>query len=218
MHYTFFYGHDKLEFSAGDLQRKGIYDDGLARRHHRYGKPMPEGMIGCAWSHADVYRTVIAERHQQVLILEDDVVVDESQLQHWPQAAAELPANWELVYLGFAENETAPPTAPVKKALYHLQRVFGALNFSHQTIRNLFPRRAGRYVWKAGYHDCTHAYGLTFSGAQKLLALQTPLSYVADNLLAHAATNEVVAAYIIQPKLINQLYQVGTESVSYLNH
>ena len=218
LYYELFYGHDKREFSAGDLQKKGIYNEGLARKHHRYGKPMPEGMIGCAWSHADVYNAVTIDGYQRVLILEDDVVIEWTQTNIWQQAVEELPAHWELLYLGFAGKENIPPLAPVKKAAYHLQRVFGSLNYSHKTISNLYPRKIGRYVSKAGYHDCTHAYGLTLAGAQKLLALQTPISFVADNLLAHAATNEFVAAYIIQPKLINQLYQVGTDSVSYLNH
>jgi glycosyl transferase family 25 len=105
----------------------------------------------------------------------------------------------------------------VKKAVYHLQRFFGGLNYSHTTIRNLYPKKIGQYVSKSGYHDCTHAYGLTRSGAEKLLALQTPISFFPDNLLAHAATNELVKAYIIQPKIINQQYQVGTTSVSYIN-
>jgi glycosyl transferase family 25 len=102
--------------------------------------------------------------------------------------------------------------------VYHLQKVFGQLKYSHTTIRNLYPKKRGRYLSKAGYHDCTHAYGLTRSGAEKLLALQTPISFFPDNLLAHAATNDILKAYIIQPKLINQLYQLGTDSVSYINH
>lgn len=201
-----------------DLEQKGIYSEELARRHHRYGKPMPPGMIGCSWSHVEVYKTILHEGYQKVLILEDDVVIDTEQLAIWPQAVKELPQGWELLYLGFAAKETVPPLAFLKKAVYQVQRFFGGLNYSHATISNLYPKKVGRYVSKAGYHDCTHAYGLTLAGAEKLLALQTPISFFPDNLLAHAATNEVVKAFIIQPKLINQQHQVGTTSVSYINH
>lgn len=218
LHYDFFYGRDKQEFSVGDLEQKGIYSEALSRRHHRYGKPMQPGMIGCAWSHADVYRHMIQEGYHRVLILEDDVVIDKTQVHIWPEVMRELPRDWELFYLGFAEKETVPSFAFFKKALYHLQRSIGSLTYSHKTISNLYPKKVGKHVFKAGYHDCTHAYGLTKAGAEKLLALQTPISFVADNLLAHAATNELVKAYIIQPKIINQQYQVGTSSVSYLNH
>lgn len=218
LNYGFFYGKDKQAFSIDDLKQQGIYNEELARQHHRYGKPMPAGMIGCSWSHAEVYKTILKENLQRVLILEDDVVIDKVQLSIWPQVASELPPDWELLYFGFAEKETVPPLAFMKKAVYHVQRFFGALNYSHKTIRNLYPRKLGPYLSKAGYHDCTHAYGLTLSGAEKLLRLQTPISFFPDNLLAHAATNEIVKAYIIQPKIINQLYQVGTTSVSYINH
>lgn len=217
LHYELFYGKDKQAFSVDDIKQKGIYSEALARRRHRYGKAMQPGMIGCAWSHAEVYRTIIKEGYQRVLILEDDVVINKKDVSIWPKMAEELPRDWELLYLGFAEKETVPPLASFKKVAYHLQRLFGRMNYSHKTIRNLYPRKIGRYVSKAGYHDCTHAYGVTLPGAKKLLTLQTPVSFVADNLLAHAATNEVVKGYIVQPKLINQLYQVGTTSVSYLN-
>ncbi|MBB1286736.1 glycosyltransferase family 25 protein [Flavisolibacter sp. BT320] len=216
--YKLFYGKDKQDFLVEELEKQGIYNSALARKHHRYGKPMPPGMIGCSWSHVEVYKTILTEGYQRVLILEDDVVIDQNTVAVWPAALAELPADWELLYLGFAEKETVPATAPLKKAVYHLQRMFGGLNYSHTTIRNLYPKKMGLYVSKAGYHDCTHAYGLTLSGAKTLLQLQTPISFFPDNLLAHAATNALVKAYIIQPKIINQQYQVGTTSVSYINH
>lgn len=218
LEYELFFGKDKQDFSIEELQQKGIYNDDLARRHHRYGKPMPAGMIGCSWSHAEVYKTIISKGYQKVLILEDDVVIDPAQVAIWPQVLKELPRGWELLYLGFAEKETVPPFAFVKKAIYHLQRMFGRLTYSHTTINHLYPKKIGRYLYRSGYHDCTHAYGLTYSAAQKLLALQTPISFFPDNLLAHAATNKIISAFVIQPKLINQQYQVGTTSVSYINH
>lgn len=218
LRYEFFYGKDKQRFSVEELKQQGIYDEALARKHHRYGKPMPPGMIGCSWSHVEVYKTLIREGHQRTLILEDDAVINDNQVSIWPQAVAELPTGWELLYLGFAQKEKTPPLAFVKKAVYHIQRFFGALNYSHATIRNLYPKRIGKYLLKAGYHDCTHAYGITLSGAKKLLALQTPISFFPDNLLAHAVTNEMLKGYIILPKLINQQYQVGLNSASYLNN
>jgi glycosyl transferase, family 25 len=217
LQYELFFGHDKKEFSIEELKQKGIYDEALARKRHRYGKAMPAGMIGCSWSHAEVYKTIVENGYQKTLILEDDVVIDKAQTGIWPEVLKELPADWELLYLGFAEKETAPPFAFAKKAVYHVQHFLGRLVYSHKTIRNLYPKKIARFLYKAGYHDCTHAYGLTLSAAEKLLALQTPISFFPDNLLAHAATNEMVNAYSTRPKIINQQYQLGTTSVSYIN-
>ncbi|RYF78935.1 MAG: glycosyltransferase family 25 protein [Chitinophagaceae bacterium] len=218
LHYELFFGHDKQEFSIEKLKQEGIYDEGLARQHHRYGKPMPAGMIGCSWSHAEVYRDIMKKGYQKALILEDDVVIDESATTVFSSVINQLPADWELFYLGFAEKEKTPPFAFLKRSVYHAQRFIGKLNYSHKTISNLYPRKLSANVYKAGYHDCTHAYAVTQSGAEKLLRLQTPISFFPDNLLAHAATNELVNAYIILPKIIYQQYQVGTSSASYINH
>ena len=217
LRYDFFLGKDKQQFSVEELKRRNIYNEALAKKNHRYGKPMPPGMIGCSWSHAEVYKTIIREGYQRTLILEDDAVIDNRAIGLWPQVLQELPPDWELLYFGFAEKEKTPPLAFVKRAVYHVQKSLGALNYSHTTIRNLYPRRIGKHLSKAGYHDCTHAYGLTRKAAQTLLSLQTPISFFPDNLLAHAVTNEMISGYIVQPKIINQLYQVGGSKASYLN-
>lgn len=215
--YDFFYGHDKLSFDIEGLKQRGIYDESLARKHHRYGKPMLPGMIGCAWSHAEVYRDVLQKGYQKVLILEDDIVIDKKAAVNFERIMKELPANWELLYFGFAEREKEPVLAPLKKAVYHLLRKFGSLKFSHTTINHLYPKKVSDHLYKAGYHDCTHAYAIKQSAAKKLFALQQPISFIADNLLAYAVTNEIVKGYIILPKIINQQYQVGIDSASYIN-
>ncbi|HVF98118.1 MAG TPA: glycosyltransferase family 25 protein [Flavisolibacter sp.] len=216
--YELFYGKDKQTFSIEELKRQGIYNESIAKLNHRYGKPMWDGQIGCAWSHAEVYRDVIAKGFQKVLILEDDIVIDEKATENFEQVLAGFPADWELIYFGFAEREKAPLAAPLKRTFYHLAHRFGRLNFSHNAINHLYPKKVSKHIYTAGYHDCTHAYALTQAAAKKLAALQQPISFVADNLLAYAVTNGLVKGYVILPKLINQQYQVGADSASYLNH
>ena len=73
-------------------------------------------------------------------------------------------------------------------------------------------------IYTAGYHDQTHAYAVSLSGAQKLKKLQEPISYIADNLLAHAATNKIVNAYVTRPKFFHQLSQGDTKKAqTYIN-
>lgn len=217
LNYEFFFGKDKQNFSIEELKQKGIYDEALACKHHRYGKPMPPGMIGASWSHAEVYKKIVQQGYQRTLIMEDDVVIDKEQISTLPAALKQLPGDWELFYFGFAEKEKTPPLAFFKRAIYHIQHFLGHLNYSHATIRNLYPKKISKHISRAGYHDCIHAYSLSLSGAIKLLDLQTPISFFPDNLLAHAATNKIVNGYIILPKIINQLSQVGISNVSYIN-
>jgi glycosyl transferase family 25 len=217
LNYQLFHGRDKHNFTIEELKQNGIYDEDLARQHHRYGKPMQEGQIGCSWSHAEVYRDVVTNGYKSVLILEDDIVINKKEAPLFEKIIRELPKDWELLYFGFAEREAAPSGLFFKKIFYHLLRVFRAIRFSHTTINHLYPRKVTAHFYEAGYHDCTHAYAITGAAAKKLLHLQQPISFIADNLLAHAVTNRVVKGYIMQPKMINQLYQVGITSVSYLN-
>jgi glycosyl transferase family 25 len=218
LHYHFFYGKDKAEFRVEDLKEKNIYNEELAIKNHRYNKPLPAGMIGCSWSHALIYRDVVENGYEKVLVMEDDMVIDKNNIQLLKSIFAELPNNWELLYFGFAANETPPTTVFFKKAFYHIVRFFGGMKFSHRTINNHYPKKVTQHLYKAGYHDCTHAYGITHSAAKKLLALQTPISFLPDNLLAHAATNEIVTAFITRPKIINQLSQVENGPThSYIN-
>jgi glycosyl transferase family 25 len=218
LHYELFIGKDKQEFSVEDLKQKNIYNEDLARKHHRFSKPMQAGMIGCSWSHALVYKDVVQKEYKKVLIMEDDMVMDKKAILLLPQIFKELPEDWELLYFGFAVNEVPPPGSFLKKALYHAVRFFGGIKFSHRTITNLYPKKVTTHLCKAGYHDCTHSYGLTASAAKKLLDLQTPISFLPDNLLAYAATNEIIKAYITQPKIINQQSQVENKPThSYIN-
>lgn len=219
LQFQLFFGKDKNHFEVADLQQQGVYNEALAKKHHRYGKPMPAGMIGCSWSHKLVYEDVVQQGYQKVLILEDDVVIDKRFISLLPQVLTELPPDWELLYFGFAGNEQPPQKATLKKTFYHLLRAIGTFKYSHKTIRNLYPQKVTKHIYKAGYHDCTHAYAVTAAAAQKLARLQQPISFFPDNLLAHAVTNELVKGYFIYPKLINQQYQVTEESTySYINH
>lgn len=215
--YELFFGKDKQQFSIDELKAIGVYDEDAAKKHHRYNKPMQGGQIGCAWSHAEVYKDILAKCYQRALILEDDAVINEKAISFFRQTVKELPADWELIYFGYAQREIPPTGLLIKKMFYHSLRLFGAIKFSHTTINHLYPKRVSTHISLAGYHDCTHAYGLTRSGAEKLLQLQQPISFIADNLLAHAATNQIVKGYITHPQFIHQQYQLDATSASYLN-
>jgi glycosyl transferase, family 25 len=217
LQYDFFWGKDKQEFSVEELQQKGLYNEEEARLHHRYGKAMQIGQICCSLSHAEVYRDIVANNHQKVLIMEDDVVIDREGAKKFPQILTEVPADWQVLYLGFAEREKAPGGIVFKRLFYHFLRLFGAIRFTHKMIGHLYPKKISEHIYRAGYHDCIHAYAVTNLAAKTLLSLQQPVSFIADNLVAYAVTNGLLRGYVILPKIIYQQYQVGTSSASYLN-
>jgi len=202
--FHFFFGADKKEFSIDALIRDGIYDEAAAKQWHRYNKPMNGGQIGCSWSHRLVYEDILQKGYSKVLILEDDVFVNDAVLPMFQQVMDELPANWELVYFDYLKNTESNFGTQLKQLVYHVQHAIGALKWNHTTINNLYAKPYSTHLKQAGYHMYTSAYAITAPAAQQLIALQTPISHVADHLLAHAISTKIINGFIAVPKLFEQ--------------
>jgi len=84
-------------------------------------------------------------------------------------------------------------------------------------IRNLYAKPFSKHLKKAGFHDYTYAYAINRTAAGKLVEMQTPIQYIADNLLAHAATDEILAGYIVWPPVfLHDSLPDGTNRESYI--
>ena len=201
LEYSFFFGADKNKFSIEEAKAKNIFSERLTRQHHRFSKTMMHGEIACSWSHKMMYKDMLANHFNRVLIMEDDAVPDEKMLKKIPAILKEIPGNCELLMWGWDKNGVNNLGTAIKKTLYHLQHSFGKLKWDHQMIRNLFARSFSPHMKKAGFHDFTYAYAINRSGAEKLIEMQSPIQYIADNLLAHAATKEIVKSYITWPQV-----------------
>ncbi len=217
LEYSFFFGADKNKFTVEELEQKNIFSGELTRLHHRFGKTMRPGEIACSWSHRMMYEEMISKNYQRILIFEDDAVPDPAMLAKVPEILNEIPAGCELLMWGWDKNERSTIGTGFKKIIYHLQHSLGRLKWSHRVIRNLYARPFSRYLKKAGFHDYTYAYAVSRGGAEKLVALQTPVQYIADNLLAHAATKELLEGYIVLPKVfLHDSLPDGTHRDSYI--
>ena len=199
LEYSFFFGADKNEFTTAQLIEKNIYSEELTRKHHRYSKGMLPGEIACALSHSMIYDDMLANNYQRIMIFEDDAVPDTERLKHIPQILSEIPADCELVMWGWSKNGRSDINTILKKAVYNIQHSLGVLKWDHTIIKNLFARPYSSHLKKAGFHDYTYAYSITKSAAEKLLQMQSPVQYIADNLLAHAVANNLVNGYIVYP-------------------
>lgn len=218
LNYELFFGVDKKDLDIASLEKTGIYSERLYMQNSKFIKAMTSGQIGCSYSHVKVYEDIIQNNYSKVLILEDDVIVDFENITRFNEIIAELPANWDLLYLGYSNKNISPFMQKIKQLTYHMQRSLNLSKWSHIQIANLYAKEYSRHLKIAGYHDCTHAYCLTPEGAKTLLKHQTPISFVADNLLAHCITNKFIRAFISKYKIFNQDWQIGIpQSKSYLN-
>jgi glycosyl transferase, family 25 len=199
LEYEFFFGADKNKFSIQECIANNIYSEVLSKKNHRYTKAMKHGEIACSWSHKMIYEKMLEKGYERVLIFEDDAVPDAEMIKKILAILTEIPANCELLMWGWGKNGEEPAGSFLKKTIYHIQHSIGLLKWNHKIINNSYAKPSSAHIKKAGFHDFTYAYAINKSGAEKLLKMQTPIQYVADNLLAYAATTGVVTGYITYP-------------------
>ncbi|MBK5273115.1 MAG: glycosyltransferase family 25 protein [Bacteroidia bacterium] len=215
--YTFFFGADKNTFTLEETEAVGIYSEDLTKQRHRYGKGMKPGELACAWSHKMIYEDMLASNYKRILIFEDDAVPDPSMVKQIPAIIQEIPENCELLMWGWDKNGASDLRIRFKQFIYHLQHMIGLLKWDHKIIRRRHARPYSKHLKKAGFHDYTYAYAINSDAARKLIAMQTPLQYIADNLLAHAATNGILNGYITWPRVfLHDSLPDGTHRDSYI--
>jgi len=197
--FDFFWGADKLQLDLDKAKQDGVYDEEITKQLQRQGKLLSPGELACSLSHRMVYEAMIKNNWDKVLILEDDVLPLYENLVLLPEVLNELPANWELVYFGY---------------LYKIQSLLGLMTWSYKMISNMLPKPYSTHLKKAGFHDCTHAYAITLSGAKKLLAAQTPVVYRADDLLSHIILKGELNAFVTEPKFFDQEIFHNTHTAS----
>jgi glycosyl transferase family 25 len=217
LNYSFFYGADKNNFTVKELENKNIYSQELTKKHHRYTKVMKPGEIACSWSHRMMYEDMLKNNFSRVLIFEDDSVPDPEIMKHVSAILSEIPADCELLMWGWDKNGESGFNSFLKQTGYHIQHGLGLLKWDNTIIKNLFAKPFSAHLKKAGFHDYTYSYAITKSGAEKLLEMQTPIQYIADNLLAHAITKKIVTGYIVYPAaILHDNLPDGTARDSYI--
>jgi glycosyl transferase, family 25 len=217
LEYSFFFGADKNKFTIEEVTASGIFNEALTRKHHRFGKTMKHGEIACSWSHKMIYENMLANDYNRILIFEDDAVPDEKMVKKITDILNEIPEDCELLMWGWDKNGTSNFGKRLKQLIYHIQHNIGKLKWDHRIIRNIYAKKFSNHLKKAGFHDYNYAYAINRIGAKKLLSMQTPIQYIADNLLAYAATKSIINGYITWPQVfLHDSLPDGTHRDSYI--
>jgi len=202
--FEFFYGTDKNDLDENTISRDYSYNKKNSLAVRQIFPPLNKGEIACALSHRNIYQAIVDNGWNKVLIFEDDVVPDTKTLNKLTDCLKELPEDWELFYLGYLKNEKATLTRRIKQNWYRLMCYSGLSHLPIKMINRMLPKRFSPSLRVAGFHDCTHAYALSLSGAKKLIQAQTPVQHRADNLLSTSVMKSELKAFICKSNLFNQ--------------
>ena len=216
--FDFFLGADKMQMDLSTLIKDGIYDEDKAKQMNRYGKKMVLGHIACSLSHRNLYNHIVENNYQRVLIFEDDVIPIIESLKHISSSLKELPEDWELVYLGYNKHEFITPKLKRKQAFYSISSRLGLMKWNNVMVDNMLPKPFSKHLREAGFHDCTHAYAVSYEGAKKLLEFQTPIAFNADDLLSDTVMKGHLNAFITVPKFFDQEQFTNPAQHSFIHH
>lgn len=202
--FEFFFGIDKNEITDEFIRKNYVYDKNNSLSVRQQFKEMNRGELACALSHRNIYQAMIDNNWKHVLVFEDDVLPDYDKLKLLPVVLNELPDNWELLYLGYLKNEKPAITRKLKQFWYSIMARLGFSRMPLHMIKNILPRSYSSQLYRAGFHDCTHAYSVSIEGARKLLKAQTPVIHRADNLLSSLVLKNEIKGFSSKSFLFNQ--------------
>lgn len=181
-----------------------LYDDTIARLLlskyilHRYGKKVDRaftrGEIGCALSHLSIYKEIVENNYERVLILEDDAMINPRFVHKLSDVRSFIPDDYDLIYWGYRWYDS-------ESSLSRLFRlVKNAVSFNLE-LNKRHPTPYNKYFCKAGYHAGTHAYSINRKLAEHLIAMNTPVKYCADQILSRLTYDNVINSYVVVPQL-----------------
>lgn len=214
--FDFFYGTDKNELAAEFIRTNYVYDKKNSLSIRQQFKELNKGELACSLSHRLIYQAMLDNNWRSALIFEDDVVPDFDKLEQLPAILQELPSDWELLYLGYLKNEKPTTGKRLKQFWYTIMARLGFSRMPLAMIKRTLPASFSPHLYRAGFHDCTHAYAVSLSGAKKLLRAQTPVQHRADNLLSRLVLNGELNAFASKSFLFNQEYFSGSNNASFI--
>jgi glycosyl transferase family 25 len=204
LEYELVYGQDKFDLDRADLQARGIYDDRAARRAHRLGRGVTLGHIACVLSHVGIWRRIVEEGHERVLVLEDDAEPIPESVGATEAVLEQLPRTFELAYLGYNLHEKVTLRRRLDQVAYVALGAARLIRWTPREVLNLLPRPYSPNLRRAGLHDYTHAYALTPSAARKLAGSQSPVILNVDSGITRLIMRGELEAYVAEPKLFRQ--------------
>src|SRR5690606_26996338 len=146
LNFEFFWGVDRENTSVEQLKNALLYCPDTYQQFYKKPLEMHIGMLCCSLGHLQIYEHIVNNNIGKTLILEDDAIPQLANLIYFPEIINELPADWELFYLGYEKNEMHGNKEKIKKTIYQLLNNHSQLKFSREMYKNFYPESIGKYL------------------------------------------------------------------------
>ncbi|CAG8737636.1 35421_t:CDS:1, partial [Racocetra persica] len=153
--------------------------DKILQKYANENGEVTVGQRACYVTHYLVYHTVIDKGFNNVLILEDDVDFESNITDIMTDIHRNLPESWDTLFLGHCYETRG--------------QLVGNSSFPNQLYKSMQPQ-------------CAHAYGISKSGASKILEAIDPMNPRGpiDYEIALQVENEGIISYSVHPQPIIQ--------------
>jgi glycosyl transferase family 25 len=220
INYEIFLGVDGKELSHEEIFN--LYDDELAKKYlkeyflYRYNEVIERsffiGEIGVSLSHLKVYKDIIKNEYEKVLILEDDAVFVNNNQYLIENILNDIPSDCELFYWGYRWYDSESKLSRlmriyIKTPFNYIKNIFGVKS---ENFNDRYPKPFKRNVWKSGYHTGSHAYAITLNTAKFLLEENTPVKMISDQLFATLVKESKLKAYVANPLIFRDDQSFGS--------
>lgn len=212
--YKTFWAVDGRELDLDKLAEDGVIHPPLTKilkkRAGQVPRNLSPSMIGCALSHTSVWKDMIENNYQKILVFEDDIDIDIAAADHLNDAFSELPEDWEFLFLGhFGANSDPTPLLRIQKNILsffakRIQRFERLRSLDPEVIRCWFARPYSENLDISGYHYGSHAYGLTMDGSKKILKYTNPIVQQQDDCVAELCSYQWIKSFNLKKRIFYQ--------------
>jgi glycosyl transferase family 25 len=168
---------------------------------HRLSR-LNKGQLGCALSNRNLQKKIVDENIGKALILEDDIYLDLENADKLDTIFKELPADWDLLYLGF--TETCPQfKRPFRliNYIHHLLVKRRITTCSNRNYLKYYPHKYSSTLDTPGLFFGTHAYAISTEGGRKLLEHDSPLGTCYDENLMRCHYYHSLKSFSVYKKI-----------------
>ena len=171
-------------FQKGVISPFGLSRLKLPQHEKIWGMDLTLGGLGCALSHIEIWKIIIALQLEKAMVVEDDTEFAPDFLRRFSCVVREFPVDWELVFLSGLDVQHQCPQLLVSPHLSHVPQLYRTTNL----------------------------YLITHKGAKELLKYCCPMHFQLDTQMTLNAeekkkngnvskTNQKVCLVVKAPKM-----------------